>query len=300
MRRAHRNRQEEMTVKVSRRDRLLLTGLFGILAAVCSYFLVFCPVMEKAKALELENERLRAEITDLTIKTESKDSYVADTQSMKQDIDAVYQRFPVDVREEDGILLAVNQELIASMLIDSINISACEHVGPAEDYGEEAQHANVSEGSQSVPSSLMGRNVTMHYLVSYEGLKRSIKNIIAQDNRMSIHSLTVAYDESTGLLSGTTSVDMYCIPGQPGKEYIQPSFSSVLVGTDNIFGSLEAYESYDRTQTYGAGSMTREEEAAGTEEDTEEEAREERDTAGTEEGTALAEQEEEDTGIEAP
>ena len=70
-------------MKVSRRDRLLLTGLFGILAAVCSYFLVFCPVMEKAKALELENERLRAEITDLTIKTESKDSYVADTQSMK-------------------------------------------------------------------------------------------------------------------------------------------------------------------------------------------------------------------------
>ena len=74
----------------------------------------------------------------------------------------------------------------------------------------------------------------------------------------------------------------------------------MLVGTDNIFGSLEAYESYDRTQTYDAGSMTREEEASGAEKDTDAEAQGERNTSGTEEGTALAEQEEEDTGTEAP
>ena len=58
---------------------------------------------------------------------------------------------------------------------------------------------------------------------------------------MSINNLTVSYDESTGLLSGTTVVDMYCIPGQPGKEYVQPNFSSVLLGSDNIFGSIELY-----------------------------------------------------------
>ncbi len=93
----------------------------------------------------------------------------------------------------------------------------------------------------SVDFVLMERNVTISYLVSYDGLKRAIKNISAQDNRMSIDNLTVSYDESTGLLSGMTSVDMYCIPGQPDKEYVQPSFSSVLLGTENIFGSIELY-----------------------------------------------------------
>lgn len=217
-------------MKASGRDRLLLVGLLGILSVVCSYFLVFWPTMEKADALETENERLQAQITDLTIKTDSKDSYVADTEQMRQEIDAVYQRFPVDVREEDGILLAVNQEQIAPMMIDSINMTACEPVVLPESAGE--------NGASSL---LMRRNVTIHYLVSYDGLKRSVKNIGAQDNRMSIQNLAVAYDESTGLLRGTTSVDMYCVPGQPGKEYVQPGFSSVLVGTDNIFGSLESY-----------------------------------------------------------
>ena len=34
------------------------------------------------------------------------------------------------------------------------------------------------------------------------------------------------------------AVNMYCVPNQEGKEYIQPNFSSVLLGTDNIFGTI--------------------------------------------------------------
>lgn len=242
-------------MKVSGRDKLLLVGLLGILSVVCSCFLVFWPTMEKADALETENERLQAEITNLTIKMESKDSYMADTEQMKQEIAAVYQRFPVDVREEDGILLAVNQEQIAPMMIDSINISGCEPVVLPESSGED-------ESS----SLLMKRNMTIHYLVSYDGLKRSIRNIGAQDNRISIQNLAVAYDESTGLLRGTTSVDMYCVPGQPGKEYVQPGFSSVLVGTDNIFGSLESYGRTEVKEDTGDGEEEEEEGTDGTEE----------------------------------
>ena len=42
-------------MKVSKRDILLLVGFLGILAAVCSYFFVFQPTMEKSDALEQEN-----------------------------------------------------------------------------------------------------------------------------------------------------------------------------------------------------------------------------------------------------
>ena len=254
-------------MKVSKRDILLLVGFIGILAAVCSYFFVFQPTMEKADALEQENVQLQARINDLSSKMENKDSYIAETESMNREMDAIFKEFPIDVREEDSILLAISQELISPMLISSISISACEpvvlqseeedvsHTYEIDEIEEYEAQEGISDdvsasaadpsgnglGTENMPSILMARNVTFNYLVSYEGLKRGIKNISVQDNRMSIDNLTVSYDESTGLLTGTTSVDMYCIPGQPGKEYVVPNFSSVLLGTDNIFGSIELY-----------------------------------------------------------
>lgn len=278
-------------MKVSKRDILLLIGFLGILAAFCSYFFVFQPTMEKADALEQENLQLQSKINDLSIKMVQKDSYIADTESMKQEMDAVYERFPVDVREEDAILLAVNQELISPMVISNVSISSLESVvlpdisqedvkhtyeiAEVEEYEAQEGIADVATDSLNVTeaggtsaegnsSLLLERNVTINYLVSYEGLKRGIKNISAQDSRMSIDNLTVSYDETTGLLTGMTSVDMYCIPGQSDKEYVQPSFSSVLLGTDNVFGSIELY---GESNLADIGSDEAESEDDGTEEE---------------------------------
>lgn len=253
-------------MKVAKRDVLILLCLIGILLGVGAYFLVFQPTIEDAEALEQENQELQARINDLSSKMENKDSYIAQTESMLKEMEEIFEEFPVDVREEDGVMLAINQELIAPMMINSVGITACEPV-VLQDSEEDVDHTyeideieeyEAQEGigddpvsasdaavngvdNEKMPSILMDRSVTMNYLVAYDGLKRGIKSISMQDNRMSINNLTVSYDEATGLLSGTTVVDMYCIPGQPGKEYVQPNFSSVLLGSDNIFGSIELY-----------------------------------------------------------
>lgn len=252
-------------MKISNRDKLLLIGFIGILLAVCSVYFIYMPTMEKADALEAENVQLEQKINDLSMKMEQKDSYIADTQSMKQETEAIYQRFPVDVREEDALLLAINQELISPMVINNVSIGTYEFVAipdiPEEDVDHtyeidaveeyEAQEGITDDtaaiqdaGADNTSASdgnspLVNRNITINYLCTYAGLKRGIKNISVQDNRMSIDNLTVVYDETTGLLTGTTSVDMYCAPGQSDKEYVQPNFSSVPLGTDNIFGSIE-------------------------------------------------------------
>lgn len=253
-------------MKASKKEILILLVLVGALAVVASYFLVFQPKTEEAEALEQENQELVARINDLSSKMDNKDSYIEETERMRQEIDKMFESFPVDVREEDGVLLVINQELIGPMLVDSIGITACEpvilntdqedvnhtyEIDEIEEY--EAQegigddpasasdaHVNGVDNSY-MPSVLMDREVSVNYLVSYDGLKRGIKNISMQDNRMSISNLTVSYDESTGLLRGTTVVNMYCIPGQADKVYEEPNFSSVLLGSDNIFGSIELY-----------------------------------------------------------
>lgn len=252
-------------MKVNKRDVLILLGLIGILAAVASYFLVYQPNIEAAEVLEQENSELQARINDLSSKMANKDSYVEQTEEMNREMDTILSKFPVDVREEDAILLAINQELVAPMMISNVSITAntpvvlpdadeedVEHTYEIDEIEEYEAQEGIGDDSQPVgdtvsngtgtnkPSVLMERNVTMSYLVSYDGLKRGIKNISVQDNRMSINNLSVSYDETTGLLSGTTVVDMYCIPGQADKEYEEPNFSSVLLGSDNIFGSLQS------------------------------------------------------------
>lgn len=251
-------------MKVSKRDILLLVGFLGILACVCSYLFVFQPTMEKADALEQENMQLQSRISDLRSKEANRETYESETVQMEQEMKEIYQLFPVDVREENAILLAINQELIAPLKVESVTIDALldvpflddvpqeetqisyeiDAVEELEDYegtqqSEEALTVGGNDGTGGLnPYGLKSRKVTMTYEISYEALKRSVKNICLQTDRMVIDNMTVVYDESTGLLHGTTAVNMYCVPNQEGKEYVQPNFSSVLLGTDNIFGTI--------------------------------------------------------------
>lgn len=251
-------------MKVSKRDILILIGFLGILIGVCSFLFVFQPTMEKADALQQENMELQSRIADLQSKKDNKDTYESETAKMEQEMKEIYQLFPVDVREENAILLAINQELVAPLKVDSITIDALlevpflegteeeetqisyeiDAVEELEDYegtqqSEEALTVGGDDGSGGLnPYGLKNRKMTMTYEISYEGLKRSVKNICMQTDRMVIEDLSVVFDETTGLLHGTMAVNMYCVPNQEGKEYVQPNFSSVLLGSDNIFGTI--------------------------------------------------------------
>ena len=91
-------------MKVSKRDILLLIGFIGILAAVCSYFFVYDPLMEKSKTLAAENVNLQAQVQQLTIWNENQPIYQSETKRMEEEISNIYQVFPVDVKEEDCII----------------------------------------------------------------------------------------------------------------------------------------------------------------------------------------------------
>lgn len=252
-------------MKVSKRDVLILVGFLGILAAVLSYVLVFSPTMEKADKLEEENRELTSRIADLNGKMSNKGTYQSETERMLQEMEDIYQVFPVDVREENAILLAINQEVISPMEIETLTINELVDVpfleGMEEEEHEytytideveelEAQEGitdeqaaavadpNAGGGASLNPFGLKTRQMTMNYTVSYDGLKRSVKNLCMQTDRMTINEIMVAYDETTGLLKGTTTMDMYCVPGQEGKEYVEPDFGHVQLGTGNIFGTI--------------------------------------------------------------
>ena len=65
-----------------------------------------------------------------------------------------------------------------------------------------------------------------------------MKTVALQTNRTKIVGITASYDEMTGLLTCVANLNMYFITGQEDKTYVQPDFSSVIIGTDNPFGSI--------------------------------------------------------------
>lgn len=252
-------------MKTSKKDVYLLLGLFGVLIAVAGYFLAYQPNTEKTEKLRAENEQLTQRIAELDTMMQNKGTYIDETTSMKTEMEGIYQLFPVDTREEDSILLAINQELLAPMKVEQVAIDLLEEVpflesaqveeeaeytyeiGEVEDYEDQegiqdAQTASAGNtataASAGNPFGLYNRKTVLNYSVSYEGLKRGIKNICVQPNRMSIEKVTVVFDETTGLLEGITEINMYCVPNQQDKEYEAPDFSTVLLGTDNIFGTM--------------------------------------------------------------
>lgn len=248
-------------MKVTKRDILIILGFIGILAGALSYFFVFQPYMEKTQELISDNERLQGQINELQTISDNKTIYETETDRMLKEIDDIYKVFPVDVREEDCILMAINQEIISPMSLSSISINQVTDVDftVGETYNADHEYTyDLGEGdvlgvddepadttAQQTNSSsdtygmLRNRQTTYNYTVSYEGLKRSIKHIGEQTNRVAIDSLTASFDDSTGLLTGSTTLNMYIVPYQEDKEYVQPNFSAVLLGTDNIFGTIK-------------------------------------------------------------
>ena len=74
--------------------------------------------------------------------------------------------------------------------------------------------------------------------MSYSGLKKAVQYIEDYGERMTIDDISVAYDDSTGRLTGTMTLNMYTMTGTP-KTYLAPALDNIKLGVANLFGSVE-------------------------------------------------------------
>lgn len=224
-------------MKMSKKDVYLLIGFAGVLIALLAIFYVYMPAMEKVEALKAENLQLDAEIADLQAKEDNRETYLKETKEMAAEMDGILQLFPVEVKEEDAILLTLTEELLSPMTVIDLTMDAAEEVD-FEVYEQESEEAEPVSTGEIIQLGLYKRPVGMHFVSSYDALKRYVNTVVQQTNRTKIVGLTATYDENTGLLECNATINMYYITGQDGKTYTQPNFSSVIIGTDNPFGSI--------------------------------------------------------------
>lgn len=233
-----------------KRDILLLLLLVGVLAFYLVYQFFFLKVQTQIESVEAENEGLQTKISGLQALLPNEDKYNEEIETMTADMAEITSKFPADSRLEDSYLFAINLSDQSGMTYSSISVGAKEpfYQPGATDAESATGTAPAATEAAAADASPVGADTGMiMYKIpvgfgiqtTYDGLKKAIDYICTQEERKTIESLSVSFDNSTGNLSGTMSVNIFTLTGT-NNTYEEPNIpTDIPTGTGNIFGTIE-------------------------------------------------------------
>lgn len=208
----------------------LLLIVIGILVAVASWQLVYNNYQEKTEAVEAENETLSARLDQLEMLNAKQNEYIADTERMKEESDAIINRFPPGFRNEDIIMYLYNMELIDDNEVAISTISMA-----AENEIPYSGVLNVDTYTLEDDGIKMFTNTnTLTFTTTYNGLKNVISYIYGISTRKSVASVSVSATDD-GFLQGSIAMNFYCLTGTEFP-YVETNILGVPTGTSNFFG----------------------------------------------------------------
>lgn len=219
-------------MKVSKRDLYLLLALAGVIIAFCAWNFGFKKMNAKTESLRNDTATIQAEIDKYSAVKNNIDIYQKGIEDATNKIASVLRNFPSNILTEDAIMLGREMEKND----ESTYVMTTSIGNTLNPYTANSQPADAS--STPVTYQLFKKQVSIAYTTSYEGFKDTLDYIYQHKNRMSLDNFSLAYDTSTGLLSGSIIVDMYYVTGTD-KAYDEQNLSGVKIGTDNIFGTVE-------------------------------------------------------------
>ena len=273
-------------MNISMRDKKLLLMFSGVAVFGLGWFFGYRPQMEEAANIEAANKPLEERLSDLLELAGNRDFYISETENAQNKINEYVSKFPSDVKEENGIVLAQNIENSLGMQISNVGIATKEFVasidgsteeeiaeqnetmseqansqtreqideieGTDSKAAEELQNASDIAAAQADSTSqtpvLYRTQDTLEFNGTYANLKDVVAYLAAQSGRLTIDNMNASYDTSTGYLTGSIVVNMFSMTGT-GNTYTEPEAGQVAYGTSNLFGTLERAAAANTAQT---------------------------------------------------
>lgn len=273
-------------MNISMRDKKLLLMFSGVAVFGLGWFFGYRPQMEEAANIEAANKPLEERLSNLLELAGNRDFYISETENAQNKINEYVSKFPSDVKEENGIVLAQNIENSLGMQISNVGIATKEFVasidgsteeeiaeqnetmseqansqtreqideieGTDSKAAEELQNASDIAAAQADSTSqtpvLYRTQDTLEFTGTYANLKDVVAYLAAQSGRLTIDNMNASYDTSTGYLTGSIVVNMFSMTGT-GNIYTEPDAGQVAYGTSNLFGTLEQAAAANAAQT---------------------------------------------------
>ncbi len=225
--------------KLSDSEVKLIVVLIAMVLLACAYFFGYNMCMKNAIAIEKENEQQRAEIMRLQGMVAKRKVIEDETEQLRQAIQDVIAKYPVDVPTEKAIYLIQGIEDKTGVHFTNANLAMSNLVSSV-----------TAEDGSAGPAGYYG-NLNLSYKASYEDFKDMVAYVEEFDDRMNMPSVSVVYDEATGGIAGMINVRMYFLTGT-GKEYEEIPDLGIQSGVDCIFGGT-GLESAQQEDTGGTG-----------------------------------------------
>ena len=218
--------------KIFNKNTFLGVSLAGLLVLVIIYVFVYMDYTEKTEELTQSNEELQKVINELQGYANNINGYKEEIEEMKLQIGELVEEYPIDAREEDIIMLAVQLQERNVIAYDAINMEEKENVyNVAADLVRPADIEGLDEELIFVQKHAVYVNTT-----NYDNLKSIVEQVYRSDNRIGIDNIVYAKNEENGTLEGNIDLYFYSLAGTD-KEYVTPNIAAYLSGTDDLFKS---------------------------------------------------------------
>lgn len=234
-------------IKLSDSEIRLLLLFLAVLMFAGAYFLSFQKNMERAREIEVQNEEDRAFVELLESMVARRDEVEAQTEEYHQIISDIIAKYPSDVPEEKEIEIVQGIEDRTGVSVSSISFSMYNEVvnlasGAWTMNAEDENGTEDEEGVESqtvlagVPSVGYRNTLGMNYTAEYSDLKEMVDYINGLSDRTTISAISASYDNGTGNISGSITVNMYYLTNT-GREYVAPHIIGIGKGVPDIFRS---------------------------------------------------------------
>lgn len=197
--------------------------LIAVILLLIAIFLYMNVYKTEEAAYQSESQQLRTMIMALQSNIAENNRY-ADIQdeldAAKEELAAsrvaLYEHFPVEMKEEDQIMYVLYLETIFGT---EISFS----------FSDETPLISLYDGAV-----LQGLLLTVNYETTYQGFQDMV-NYLATDARItSVYEATIDYDADKDVATGTVTLLIYLVDSE-ALEYLPPDVAKPEIGKDNIF-----------------------------------------------------------------
>ena len=217
-----------MKLNRNQRDEGLLTLVLGILIFFVSCYFGFRNFYSETQQLRMQNEILNEQLAELEKIAGNKEMYVRQTKELQRGMEEKIRQFSSELISEEIVLYMEELEQKSEVHISAITIpersgiSIEQESNPSEVSGEDSavmennnDAENETSDAEQLSFSCIESNIT--YSSAYSELKDLIKLITTDKNRKSIDNVSGVFDENTGKVSGTMTVNYFILEGNNEK-----------------------------------------------------------------------------------
>ena len=232
-------------------QRNLLLFLLGVVILFVPIRYVAMNNFEDRKNIISEKDKQQVDYNDLKSKDVNRDQYIKDTENYKQEYQAILAEFPSEIYQENTIMYLQGikdeykfdfpsvtmgeEQLFYTLGTGAVGDATLADASATTDTTADSTTTDETVAAGSDNFNCYSASFPVTYSGSYKDLKDVIDYIQGGDFRMTVDSISIAFDEETGNYAGEMTFTSYAVNG--GDRTTDQVDVNVQNGKDNIFGN---------------------------------------------------------------